>query len=150
MRKKLVLSILLLSSLFLACNRDSSFERSHDLFKYLAQEQQLDMSKKNKAQLVILQVGNCGACTRDVLSFLEKKIPTFPDTTFVLLANDNEDIIATLSQIDKVKILTNSNNMLSKYGLRYVNDFIFLFEQGEIKKWFRLDEYGLKNAIKEL
>jgi thioredoxin-related protein len=149
MNKKLALSILWLSSLFfLACHLDTAFERSSDLFKYLAKEQQLDISQKNKMQLLILQVGNCGACTREVMNFVGQSLPKLSDTTYVLMARPDKDIEATLSQIDRVKILSDKNNMLGKYGLRYVTDYLFFFENGDIIKWHRLDENGLKNAKK--
>ncbi len=151
MSGKLALSILCwISLLAIACQRETTFERKEELHNYLVKEQQLDITKKSKAQLLILQVGNCGACTREVLSFLERKLPHLTDTTFVLMARSDSTIEANLSKINKVKILTDKNGMLSKYGLRYVTDYLFFFEAGQLVKTHRLDEYGLKNAQRQL
>jgi hypothetical protein len=99
---------------------------------------------------VVLLVGNCGACTREVLNLVERKIPHFSDSTYVLMARRDSSIEANLATFSKVKILTDNSNMMPKYGLRYVTDYIFLFEAGELKKTYRLDEYGLKNAERQL
>lgn len=147
MNKKSVLLILLLSSLFgFACTNSEPFERSSDLFRYLQKEQNLDIHKKEKVQLLILQVGNCGACTREVLKFVEETLPKLPDTTFVLMARNDSTIEANLAKITNAKVLSDDKQMLGKYGLRYVTDYLFVFEKGEITNWFRLDENGLKKA----
>jgi hypothetical protein len=134
----------------MACQRETNFERKDELYKYLYKEQGIDLSQKGKLRLVILQVGNCGACTREVLDLLERKIPNFTDSTLVLMARRDSSIEANLAQVSKVKVLTDDKLMLSKYGLRYVTDYIFFFEAGELKKTYRLDEYGLKNAERQL
>lgn len=151
MSYKLTLSILCwISLLAMSCQRETNFERKDELYKYLFNEQQIDLSQKGKLQLVVLQVGNCGACTREVLNLVERKIPHFSDSTYVLMARRDSSIEANLATFSKVKILTDNSNMMPKYGLRYVTDYIFLFEAGELKKTYRLDEYGLKNAERQL
>lgn len=142
--------LLLLSSLFFgACGGGATqFERAEDLRRYLLKEQGIDLAKKQKAQVVILQVGNCGACTQNVLQFLDEKIPKWSDSTYLFLAHEDAELMARLADLPNSRVVADKNNMISRYGLRYLNDLLFLVENGDIKHYFKLDESGIRRAAR--
>ncbi len=145
----IILLFLLISVLGLGCGGSAQFERAEDLRRYLLKEQGIDLAKMSKAQVVILQVGNCGACTQSVLQFLDEKVPKWADSTYLFLAHPDAELAARLGQLPNSRVVEDKNNMVSRYGLRYLNDLLFLVENGNIKHYFKLDEGGIRQALRQ-
>lgn len=142
----IILLFLLSNLLFVACGGSAQFERAEDLRRYLLKEQGIDLAKMQKAQVVIMQVGNCGACTREVLQFLDEKVPKWQDSTYLFLALPDAELSARLAQLPNSRVVEDKNNMIPRYGLRYLNDLLFLVENGNIKHYFKLDDSGIRQA----
>ena len=104
------------------------------------------MQREVKAQVFIFQVGFCGACTGEVMMLIEENKDKFKDSTYFILSSPDKKLEQRLAKIPKSSILLDKSYLLHKYGLNYSKDMFFVLENGEIKKWFKLDTDDIKVA----
>lgn len=139
---------LLFFSILLACNSSKKFERTNELTQYLTKIQELTLEGEHN--ILLLQTNFCGACTEDMMDFLNKKIPIVKNKTYIILTEDKPKLIEKLPKNENVKILIDNNFMTEKYGLRFSKDAFFYFDNSEIKYWTFIDYDTFKKLDRKI
>lgn len=144
MNKNLVF-IAFISFIF-SCNRPQHFDRSGELLAYMNKVQGINLTNAAKSNIFIFQVGFCGTCTGEVMMLIEQNPNVSKDSTYFILSKPDKNLEKRLSKIPKSSILLDQSPFLPKYGLFYSKDMLFILENGEVQKWFKLDTDGTKAA----
>lgn len=144
--------ILCCLSFLYSCSSNKDFEREADLFNYLDKIHHLKSVGVDKEEyVVILQAGFCGACTGETMmllqSFYKKETAT---SHYLVLAKDDKTIKSRFSGFSNIKILTNEQNQLGRYGLATTSDMFFKIRNNKIIDWFKLRDANIKELSKKL
>jgi peroxiredoxin len=125
------------------------FERDKELYQYLSKVHDLNLDKKKV--IIILQTDFCGACTNNVISFLNEELEKLQIETIIIFSKNKKEIT---SQFDKensnIKILFDKEFQIEKFGLQFTSDLFFLFENSYIQYWNFIEEEEFKSIQHKL
>lgn len=125
--------------LFLLQNcKTEVFYREKELASYLKNETKYNLSNE-KFTVILLQVDICGACSKEALENLNDIITDKNQKTIIILSEKRNDIVSLLSE-KNIEFHIDENYKLEEYGLKLYTDYIFYFENGNVKEYHVLED----------
>lgn len=119
-----------------ACGHRTTFPREDGVLKL---SEVLNISPEHKTSLVILQTRSCGACTDEVLSFINgrfRKANSFP--VVIVHSSRDSSILSRLSGFQTEDFVFVEPYQLGKMGLDLSKDMVFILCGNQILYWEKI------------
>lgn len=113
---------------------EDSFFREEMLIKYLNEKTEIEVD--NEFVLVLANSTDCGACSKSMIEGIEINAIYSKNLKTHFLFTEEKNWIDSSIKSDKASIhYVGSINELERYGLRFINTYIFLIRGGAIVEW---------------